>query len=457
MSFVGLLVGAGFATGQEVVQYFTAFGTWGIPGIIIAALIMTLAGTVFLQLGSYFHASEHNTVFRNVTHPIVSKLLDVAVIITLFAIGFVMLAGAGSNMEQQFGWKTWIGSTLMLVLVLIVGMLDVDKVSKVIGAVTPTIIIAVIGVAIYTGLNMPDDIGAAMDASSQIDTPIGNWLISALNYNGLALMLAVSMSLVIGGDNISPREAGWGGVVGGVIYSIMMGLAGFSLLMNSDKAQGSDIPMLSLVDSVNPTLGSIMAVIIYMMIFNTAIGMFYALGKRLTRNNPKRFYPVYAVCCIVGFVLSFVGFQTLVSNVYPILGYLGLLMIVVMVFNRIKNGSKLSDESDRRMRAHELVSRRLDPRKRFTKKNERELRKLAAASNMETTEFVTNIAEEIHEELENDEDLDYDREDPEPSVTYVQHTKPEVPSSDSDLDFGKKDAAADSGKATGTAKPVSED
>ena len=181
------------------------------------------------------------------------------------------------------------------------------------------------------------------------------------------------------------------------------------------------------------------------------------MGKRLTRNNPKRFYPVYAVCCIIGFVLSFVGFQTLVSNVYPILGYLGLLMIVVMVFNRIKNGSKLSDESDRRMRAHELVSRRLDPRKRFTKKNERELRKLAAASNMETTEFVTNIAEEIHEELENDDDLDYDREDPEPSVTYVQHTKPEVPSSDSDLDFGKKDAAADSGKATGTAKPVSED
>ena len=282
MSFVGLLVGAGFATGQEVVQYFTAFGSWGIPGIIIAALIMTLAGTVFLQLGSYFHASEHNTVFRNVTHPIVSKLLDIAVIITLFAIGFVMLAGAGSNMEQQFGWKTWIGSTLMLVLVLIVGMLDVDKVSKVIGAVTPTIIIAVIGVAIYTGLNMPDDIGAAMDASSQIDTPIGNWLISALNYNGLALMLAVSMSLVIGGDNISPREAGWGGVVGGVIYSIMMGLAGFSLLMNSDKAQGSDIPMLSLVDDVNPTLGAIMAVIIYMMIFNTAIGMFYALGKRLS-------------------------------------------------------------------------------------------------------------------------------------------------------------------------------
>ena len=46
-------------------------------------------------------------------------------------------------------------------------------------------------------------------------------------------------------------------------------------------------------------------------------------------------------------------------------------------------------------------------------------------------------------------------------MTYVQHTKPEVPSVDSDLDFGKKDSAAGSakgtGNGTGTAKPVSED
>ena len=251
------------------------------------------------------------------------------------------------------------------------------------------------------------------------------------------------------------RAVGIGGLIGGLLYLILLALLVFALFFEAETVNGQDMPVLSLITSIHPVLGVLMTFVIYGMVFNTAIGMFYALGKRLTRNNPKRFYPVYAGACIIGFILSFVGFQALVSNVYPILGYLGLLMIVVMVFNRIKNGSKLSDESDRRMRAHELVSRRLDPRKRFTKKNERELRKLAAASNMETTEFVTNIAEEIHEELENDDDIEYDREDPEPSVTYVQHTKPEVPSSTSDLDFGKKGTGADSG--TGTAKPVSED
>ena len=385
MSFVGLLVGAGFATGQEVVQYFTAFGSWGIPGLIIAALVMTLAGTVFLQLGSYFHASEHNTVFRNVTHPIVSKLLDIAVIITLFAIGFVMLAGAGSNMEQQFGWKTWIGSTLMLVSVLVVGMLDVDKVSKVIGA---------------------------MDASSQIDTPIGNWLISALNYNGLALMLAVSMSLVIGGDNISPREAGWGGVVGGVIYSIMMGLAGFSLLMNSDKAQGSDIPMLSLVDDVNPTLGAVMAVIIYLMIFNTAIGMFYALGKRLSAGHEKRYPVIFVTGCLAGFAVSFAGFKTLMNYIYPIIGYMGILMVAILVFAWFRSQSQIQDEAVRRERVRALMHLKLHPDKAYdAERYDDEIGQHIEDSNMDNEALYDELVEEVAEELDSDDDVDFDKKD----------------------------------------------
>ena len=75
-----------------------------------------------------------------------------------------------------------------------------------------------------------------------------------------------------------------------------------------------------------------------------------------------------------------------------------------------------------------MVARKLDPRKRFTKKNERELVKLANDSNMETPEFVEVVSDEVLDELEADTELeDFDREDPAPSVTYVQHTKPEVP------------------------------
>ncbi|WP_210726574.1 hypothetical protein [Corynebacterium endometrii] len=410
MSFVGLLVGAGFATGQEVVQYFTSFGLNGVWGIIVAGIIMTLAGTVFLQLGSYFNAQEHNSVFRKVTHPWVSRFLDICVIVTLFAVGFVMLAGAGSTLEQQFGVKAWIGSLIMLGLVLVCGMLDVSKVSRVIGAITPLIIVAVVLVAIYTAFNMPNDIGAAVEASSQLESPIGNWLVSALNYNGLALLMAVSMTLVIGGDHVNPREAGFGGILGGIIYFIMMALAGFSLMMNVESIGDSDIPMLMIVDSISPTLGAIMALIIYLMVFNTAIGMFYALGKRLAAGRENRYRVIFVVVCLAGFGLSFLGFKTLMGSVYPILGYLGIVMVAVLVVAWVKSLADIKDEATRRERIKALLHLKLHPDKEYDQKFDEEIGENITQSNMDDEQIFEDIRTEVAEELDADDSVNFDME-----------------------------------------------
>lgn len=412
LSFIGLLVGAGFATGQEVVQYFTSFGIPGMWGILVAGLVMTLAGTVFLQLGSYFHASEHNQVFRNITHPIISRILDVAVILTLFAVGFVMLAGAGSNMQQQFGWPAWVGSLLMLVLVLITGMFDVDKVSQVIGLLTPTIIIAVLFVGTYTLLHMPENVDAAISASEAIESPIPFWLVSALNYNGLALILAVSMSLVIGGDNISPREAGVGGIVGGAVYAVLMGIAGFSLLMNAENVGDSDIPMLTLVDSVHPTLGVIMAIIIYLMIFNTAIGMFYALGKRLSSGNESKYRIIFIAGCLAGFAVSFAGFKALMQYVYPVLGYMGIVLVVILVVGWLRSLGKIKDEGLRRERIRALLHLKLHPDSEYdAARYDDEIGQQIADSNMDDEALFEDLVSDVVDELDADEELDFDKEE----------------------------------------------
>lgn len=441
MAFIGVVVGAGFASGQEAMQYFVAFGEWGLWGIALAAALMMVTGVSILQLGSYFQAVEHTAVYNKIASPVTAKILDWSTLITLFSIGFVMFAGGGSNINQQFpSIPVWVGGTVMLILVLLVGLMDVDRVTRVIGTITPFIIVFVVLATGYTILTADVDFASLNTwAIDNVNTSLPNWWLSALNYTGLNVMTAVSMSIVIGGNFLDNRAVGIGGLIGGFLYLILLALLVFALFFEAKDVNGEDMPVLKLITGIHPVLGILMTFVIYGMVFNTAIGMFYALGKRLTRNNPKRFYPVYAASCIIGFILSFIGFQSLVSNVYPILGYLGLLMIFVMVYNRIKNRGMLADESDRRMRAHDLVARKLDPRERFTKKNERELRMLAAASNMGTQEFIDHLAEDIHEELEEDDELDYDRSAPAPSVTYVQHTKPEVPSVDSDLDFGKKD------------------
>lgn len=414
LSFVGLLVGAGFASGQEVVQYFISFGAYGLVGVIISGVVMAVAGAAIFQLGSYFLASEHNVVFRHVSHPIVSKFLDITTIITLFCIGFVMLAGAGSNLEQQFGWQTWIGSAIMTVLVLLTGFLDVDKVTNVISTITPAIIIAVFVALIYTVLNLPSDLSVLNEIAMGEESIMGNWFVSAINYNGLALMLAVSMILVIGGSFSSPKVAGLGGLLGGILYAVMLGVLAIALFFNMEQVAGLDMPLLGIFAQMHPAVSFVVAWIIYAMIYNTAIGMFYALAKRLTANNPERFRLVFFGVTIVGFIISFAGFTNLIGWVYPIIGWIGVLMILITSGSWIKGRARIRRETNLRERMTEIAEQHINPEEDdLTRKDRQELKELQEESVVDGEELWDTVQEEVAAELAADPEVDFTAEDAE--------------------------------------------
>ena len=67
------------------------------------------------------------------------------------------------------------------------------------------------------------------------------------------------------------REVLW--IAGGLLYTVLLLLSGVTLYLNVAEVAEADIPMLKLMASIHPILGHIMVVIIFAMIFNTAIGM----------------------------------------------------------------------------------------------------------------------------------------------------------------------------------------
>ncbi|WP_061711722.1 hypothetical protein [Kocuria palustris] len=340
LAFVGLIVGAGFATGQEMIQYFTSFGAVGIWGAVISGLLVTAAGSVTF---------------------------------TLFSVGFVMIAGAGSTLEQQFGLPTWIGAGLMTLLVLAAGQLDVDRVSSIISGITPLVVIAILAAFVWTMFDLPQDLSQLSAVAQQAESPVRPWWVSAMNYTGMNLMVAVSMCLVIGGSTPNTREAVWGGFSGGLLYMILVLMVVVLLYLNIQDVGQAEVPMLSLFESIHPAAAAVMVVIVYLMIFNTVIGLFYALGRRLTVRSPHRYRPVFLLVCLVGYALSFLGFSTLMSYIYPLVGYIGMLMIVVFIVWWVRRRVQVGQETDRRDRIRALLRLRDDPKRRFTARHERKL------------------------------------------------------------------------------------
>ena len=331
LAYLGVIIGAGFASGQEMFQYFVSFGKMGIWGLVISSILFIVGGIVLLQFGSYYKVQEHSEVFNHISSPFISKVIDFLINMTLFCTGFIMIAGAGTNLNQQFNWPIWAGALLVSALVIVTGFMDVDKVTGLIGMVTPFVIVFLLGIFIHTLNTMPIPYEEAMATAAAQATTLPNWLISTLNYTSLALMLAISMAVVIWGEEYSPKQAGLGGLFGGVLVGGLLFASFFSISLNIDGVLGSSMPLLTLFDNLDPRLGVAMAIIIFGMIYNTAIGMYYALAKRVSRSKPENFTRNMIILVGIGFVLSFAGFDTLVAYLYPFIGYCGFFVIALLI------------------------------------------------------------------------------------------------------------------------------
>lgn len=317
--------------------------------------------------------------------------MDWSAVACMFSVGFVMFAGAGSNLNQAFGWQIWVGAVAMLVLMLIVGRFDVDKVSSVIGWATPLLVVFVLIGSIYSFTHMDPSWSEVSEyAQNEVTRADGTpyWWLGALNHTGLNALCGVSMAIVMAGDEFDTKSSRLGGILGGVIYAVMLALLVASLLIQVQSVNGADMPLLAVIDNVDPVLGFIMTWVIFIMVFNTCLGMFYALAKRLTRKKPERFYPVYAIACVVGFGLSFAGFQPLVSSLYPILGYLGLFVMAVMTVVYLRHRSELKEEGQRRSDAVEG-------------EGGADVDDLASDSNLEDDDFKEALQDEIDADEEN--------------------------------------------------------
>lgn len=393
LAYVGVTVGAGFASGQEVLQYFIAFGPQALWGVLIAVLLFAVTGKMILELGSLWLASNHNEVLDQITHPWLSRILDAGFLFTCFSIGFVMIAGGGSNLHQQFGIDPWIGSVLMAVLIILAGMQDTERVTTIIGGITPFLIVFVVLTSIYGLTHIDISYEEATKFGYQLPSNLPNVWVSALNYVGLNLMACGSMAFIMGGEELKTKTAGRGGLLGGLLVSLLVACLALAILSQIQWISHVDMPMLALVNRIHPFLGVLMAFVILGMIFNTGLGMYYAMAQRLSKNRPDRFKPILVGSVVIGFVFSFGGFKSLLANIYPILGYIGIAFIAVVVLGWVQHKSFIDEEGPRRSRLMVLLRRRYHPDKDYTRKDHAQAKALATQSPADTKSLLEDMGD----------------------------------------------------------------
>ena len=247
-AFIGIIVGAGFASGQEILQYFTSFGHLGTLAAILSTALFAYFGMTLTRLGSRMQTISHKDVIYKISGRYLGLVIDAIIIFTLFGVGVVMIAGAGSVLNQQFALPSYLGSILLVILVILTVMMNVDKVVAIIGSITPFLIITVIIIGVYSLFTMDLSFNELNPIAQAHETTLPNWFISGINYVSFNIAVGAAMSLVMGGAEKDERTAALGGLLGGLGLGILIVLSHLAIFSKVDVVAAYDMPMLKIVD-----------------------------------------------------------------------------------------------------------------------------------------------------------------------------------------------------------------
>ncbi|RIP36005.1 hypothetical protein BUZ14_04960 [Staphylococcus gallinarum] len=325
-AYVGIVVGAGFSTGQEVMQFFSPYGLWSYIGVIFSGLILGFIGRQVAKIGTAFDAQNHESTLDYLFGDKFSKLIDYLLIFFLFGISVTMIAGAGSTFQESFAVPTWLGALIMVIAIYITLLMDFNKIVRVLGIVTPFLIIFVVLIAVFYLFNGSIPLNKVNATVPHDSLWLG--IYKGINYGGLAFAVGFSTIVAIGGDASKRRVAGSGALFGGVVYTILLGLINFALQSEYINIKDSDIPMLNLANEINPWIGLMFSIIMLAVMYNTILGLMYSFAARFTEPYSKKYHIFIVLMVLIAYGLSFVGFTSLINFLYPVMGIIGLIVVV---------------------------------------------------------------------------------------------------------------------------------
>lgn len=330
-AYIGTIVGAGFASGLEVLQFFTSFGWLSFFGVIVATLLFAFLGMNITQIGSRLQTHSHKEVVYSICGRYLGVAVDIIITFFLFGVAVIMFAGAGSTFQQQFGIPSAVGSLFMVALTIATCLFNVEKVINIIGSITPVLIAFVLIIAAYALFTM-DTSFTELDKIAQMQkSSTSNWFISGLLYVSFNITSGVAMLAVMGGTTKDDKVAGVGGILGGLGLGLMLILINVGMFTRINDVGSLDIPMLYLANEISPIIGVGMTIVLLAMIFNTAVGMLYGFSVRIVKPSSLKFKVFVPIIGLAGFAASFVGFTKLVGTLYPITGYLGFTLIAAII------------------------------------------------------------------------------------------------------------------------------
>ncbi len=337
--FMGFVIGSSFASGQEAMQYYTGHGLLGSIGVAIIALILYVwFNVVIIEDGRNLQLDQTNKMFHFYLGKYLGTFAEWFTPIMLFLVYALMISAAGSTFQEYYGINGNIGRILMIVASLGTVLLGLKQLVKIVGYISPFLLVGIMAISILAIGKNPEGIRTADEVIKTVDVNImfKNWAISGLLYGAYTVTGVVPYLAGIGASTATNKKnAIYGGIFGGFAFIVAVLIMNFGLLANIGNVYMLEIPSLYVADQISPIFGKIFSIMLILGIYTTAVPMMYTACNRVSDDENSKLYKIAAVVtAVVGFFGGQLSFSTMVGIIYPISGYVGLIIFAGMFYTK---------------------------------------------------------------------------------------------------------------------------
>ncbi|WP_256756833.1 hypothetical protein [Cohnella sp. WQ 127256] len=318
--FIGTVVGAGFASGREVMQFFTRFGHWGPYLIIVSTLFFVWIGAKVMLLAAELKAKSYEDLNKYLFGEKTGRWVSHVMLIVLLGVNAVMLAGAGSVFSEHLNLSYQSGLIITMFACFMLLRKGMNAILTINTVVVP-LMIGFTAFLVFETLRTP--ISDHWMRSPNELSPWAAWL-SPFLYAAFNLSMSQAVLVPLGaaiGDAKLLRRGAW---MGGIGIGLLLLGGHFALSARMPGILQFEIPMGGIARELGPWIHWIYIFLIFMEIFTTLVADIYGLTLQLQERTKASQWMITAILLLLCFLAGQFGFGTLLSTLYPIFGILSL-------------------------------------------------------------------------------------------------------------------------------------
>lgn len=333
--FIGTIVGAGLASGQEISQFFTVYGPKSFIGIIICCFIYIIIGTMIINVSIKYNLKSYTSIINLVSPNFLGQATYFVTAFFFICSSAIILAGSGSLINQYFKISKWFGILSMLALSIIVLLRNTKGLIGINSFIVPSLIIIISTVFIlYIKFGIRSSNCIAIQCIKGYKK---NWLMSALIYGAFNIFCCSGVLVPLSSEINRKSVLKVGLILGAIGLTVLSMMLNFMLLLNIPYIFKYDIPLMYIAERFSKILQILLLIIIWFEMFSTEISDVYSIAK----TSEEKFKISYknSVFIILGAAIpiSQIGFVKLIKFIYPAFAVISFIFIIQFSLFYIKN------------------------------------------------------------------------------------------------------------------------